>query len=199
MVYAYANPSAADLVDTIEEWPGVSSFQAALTTQRLIATRPKYFFRSEGQQHEVAILPLRRPSGFCCQTQDEWNALVADRVRTAEAEHRERRRAAGRTVLGREAILAQNPFDCPKSAEPHFTISPRVAARSKWPRIEAIGRSKAFLERYRLAIRAWIAGIADVVFPFGTYWMRRFARVLCEGTEGVQDAVVPPGGAPAPA
>ncbi len=199
MVYAYANPAAADLVDTIEEWPGVSSFQAARTTQRLVAERPKYFFRSDGQQPEVVSLSICRPRGFADLTQGEWNAFVTEHVRTAEAEHRERRRAAGKSVLGREAILAQRTFDCPKSSEPHFGISPRIAAKSKWPRIEAIGRSKTFLEGYRLAIKAWIAGAVDVVFPFGTYWMRRFARVLCEAADGVHEPMAPPRGAPAPA
>jgi putative transposase len=180
MVYAYANPAAADLVDAIEEWPGVSSFQAALTTQRFVAQRPKYFFRPDGQQPEVVSLPICRPRGFADLTQAEWNALVTERVRTAEAEHRERRRAAGRTVLGREAVLAQKASDCPKSTEPHFDISPRIAVKSKWPRIEALGRNKAFLQQYRAAIGAWMAGIVDIVFPHGTYWMRRFAGVLCE-------------------
>jgi putative transposase len=131
-------------------------------------------------------------------TQDEWNALVTDRVRAAEAEHRECRRTAGKTVLGREAILAQRPFDCPKSTEPHFAISPCIAAKRKWPRITAIGRSKAFLGKYRSAIKAWIAGVADVVFPYGTYWMRRFARVFCEAAEEPREPLVWPIEAPTP-
>jgi REP element-mobilizing transposase RayT len=118
MVYAYANPAAADLVDNIEEWPGVSSFEAACTTQRLVAERPKYFFRPDGQQPMVVSLPISRPRGFASLTQSEWSALLAERVRTTEAEHRERRRAAGKTVLGREAVLAQKTFDCPKTTEP---------------------------------------------------------------------------------
>jgi REP element-mobilizing transposase RayT len=199
MVYAYANPVAADLVDTIEEWPGVSSFHAAMATQRLVAARPKYFFRSDGQQPEVVSLPIRRPRGFANQTQDEWNALVTDRVRAAETDHRERRRATGKRVLGRDAVLAQNPFACPNSSEPHFDMSPRIAAKSKWPRIEAIGRNRAFLEKYREAIKAWLAGVVDVVFPYGTYWMRKFARVLCEATDATQEAAASPSAGPAPA
>ena len=185
MVYAYANPAAADLVDATEEWPGVNSFQAALTTGRLLATRPTWFFRSEGQQPELVSLPVARPRAFADHSQEEWNDLLTGRVRAVEAEHRVRRSAAGRSVLGREAILRQNPFDCPKGAEPRFGISPRVAAKSKWPRIEALQRSREFTGRYRLAIKAWMASVADVIFPFGTYWMRRFARVVCETADSV--------------
>jgi putative transposase len=199
MVYAYANPTAADLVDSIEEWPGVSSFQAAMTTQRLDATRPEFFFRADGEQPKMVSLPISRPRGFASLTKEEWNAVVTDRVRAAEAEHRERRRAAGKPVLGREAIVAQNPFNSPKSPEPHFNISPRVAAKSKWSRIEAIRRCKAFLEKYRIAFEAWAAGVADVVFPFGTYWLKKYARVPCEPADQVQAPNLPTGGAPAPA
>lgn len=106
--------------------------------------------------------------------------LVTEQVREAEAAHRDRRRAAGKSVLGRQAVLAQKPSDSPQSAEPHFGICPRVATKSKWSRIEAIQRCKAFVERHKAAIKSWMAGIADVRFPYGTDWMRKFAHVLCD-------------------
>jgi putative transposase len=191
MVYAYANPAAADLVETAEEWPGVSSFQAALTSGQLTATRPTFFFRSGNKESkdrlpDFVTLPIVRPRVFAECTQVEWSALLTEQVRGAEAQHRARRVAAGKTVLGREAILAQNPFGCPQGAEPHFGISPRIAAKSKWVRIEALRRSKDFLEGYARAIKAWMLDASEVVFPAGTYWMRRFARVVCEAAEGVQ-------------
>jgi putative transposase len=196
MVYAYTNPTAADLVDIAEEWPGVSTFQAALTTGHIVATRPKFFFRSDGKLPELVTVNIARPHGFAGQTQAEWNELVTSRVRCVEAEHHERRRAAGKTVLGRDAILRQRPFDSPTTPEPHFGISPRVAAKSKWPRIEAIGRAQVFVERYRVAIKQWMAGVANVVFPYGTYWMRKFARVVCETAEETQQALAQARGAP---
>jgi hypothetical protein len=95
--------------------------------------------------------------------------------------------AAGKTVLGREAILAQSPFACPQSLAPHFGISPRIAAKSKWARIEALQRCKEFLGSYARAIKAWMLGATEVVFPAGTYWMRRFARVVCEAAESAPE------------
>jgi hypothetical protein len=185
MVYAYANPAAADLVETIEEWPGVSSFRAALTAGQLTASRPKFFFRAEGKepkdkQPDFVTLPIVKPRAFADYNQVAWSGLLTERVREAEAKHRARRVAAGKTVLGREAILAQDPFACPQSVAPHFGISPRIASKSKWTRIEALQHCKDFLERYARAIKAWMLGATEVVFPAGTYWMRRFARVVCE-------------------
>ena len=192
MVYAYANPCAADLVDTVEEWPGVSSVHAAFSTGNMTATRPGFFFRPDAGQPESVSFPICRPCGFANQTAEEWRTLVMEQVRRAETEHRERRQATGKSVLGRQAVLAQKPFDSPRSTEPHFGICPRIAAKSKWSRIEAIQRSQAFVERHKAAIRSWMAGIADVLFPYGTYWMRKFAHVLCDATETVQEALASP-------
>jgi hypothetical protein len=192
MAYAYANPAAADLVDTAEEWPGVNSFQAALTTGRLLARRPAWFFRPDGGQPALVSLPIVRPRAFADQSQTEWNDLVTARVRAAESEHRARRSAAGKTVLGRAAVLEQNPFDCPGRAEARFGINPHIAAKSKWPRIEALRRSRDFLSKYRSAIKQWVAGVANVIFPFGTYWMRKFARVVCEADDVVQAGIAAP-------
>jgi putative transposase len=183
MVYAYANPVAADLVDAIEDWPGVSSFHAAMTTGLMNATRPTHFFRADGGQPDFIDVPIYRPRGHLGMSAIEWRALVERRVRAAEAEHRERRRAAGKAILGRSAILAQAPSRSPMTVEPHFDINPRIAAKNKWTRIEALGRSKAFLESYVSAIKSWMAGLANVVFPYGTFWMRRFAHVLCAPSE----------------
>jgi REP element-mobilizing transposase RayT len=179
MVYAYSNPVAADLVNTIEDWPGVSSFHAAMTTGLMSATRPAHFFRADGDQPDFIDVPIYRPHGFLSMPTAEWRSLVEQRVRAAETEHRERRHAAGKTVLGRDAILAQAPSGSPVTGEPHFHISPHIAAKNKWARIEAIGRSKAFLESYLSAIKSWMAGLSNAVFPYGTFWMRRFAQVAC--------------------
>ncbi len=97
-----------------------------------------------------------------------------------EAEYRRRRAQLGISVLGRAGILAQDPFAAPKSKASHFELSPRVAAKSKWARIEALLRNRDFLARYRAAFLGHLAGIARVLFPFGTYWMRKFAKVACE-------------------
>lgn len=189
MVYAYANPAAADLVDTAEDWPGVNSYSAALTTGMLSATRPEYFFRAAGQQPERVAVPLARPRGFVDQSDSEWRQLLTEHVRAAEMTHRERRAADGKAVLGRRAILAQDPFACPRDSAPRFGISPRVASKGKWARIEALQRCREFLSSYGRSMKAWMLGTTSVVFPFGTYWMRRFAHVVCETTGALAENV----------
>ncbi len=85
----------------------------------------------------------------------------------------------GVRVLGRKQILRQSPFDRPSSQEPRRKLDPRIAAADNWPRIEAIARLKAFRAAYTEARCAWLAGNAAVVFPAGTYFLRRFAGVAC--------------------
>jgi putative transposase len=185
MVYAYTNPCAADLVDTAGEWPGVSTLQATLTDGSLIATRPKHFFRDKGDMPDVVTIRIARPRRFERMTQTEWTAMVTERVQAKEAEHRQRRLEHGITVMGKERILSQDPFACPKTHALHFHMSPRVAAKNKWARIEALLRNKSFLSRYRAALLGHLAGVANVVFPFGTYWMRKFGKVACDTADAL--------------
>jgi hypothetical protein len=58
MVYAYTNPSAANLVDTVEEWPGVTTFEATLSGGSISASRPKHFFRDDSGMPDVVDLPI---------------------------------------------------------------------------------------------------------------------------------------------
>ncbi len=192
MTYAFTNPTAADLVDTVEEWPGVATFQATISGGQLTATRPKHFFRDDGDLPEIASLPIARPRGYQHLDQREWASLVTESVRAEEADHRQRRVAKGITVLGRDRILERNPFHCPQSHAPRFQMSPRVAAKNKWARIEALLRNRGFIEKYRDAFLGHMAGLANIVFPFGTYWMRKFGKVACDAAEAVEQAILRP-------
>ena len=199
MTYAFTNPSATDLVEAVEEWPGLTTFDATISGGHIAATRPKHFFRDDAGMPEVISLPIARPHGFQDLGQSEWANLVTERVRAKEADHRQRRAAKGITVLGRERILRQDPFDCPPGHAPRFQMSPQVAAKNKWARIEALLRNRGFIEKYRTAFLAHLAGLANVLFPFGTYWMRKIAKVACEAVESVEATTQDLATNPAPA
>ncbi len=76
-------------------------------------------------------------------------------------------------------VLAQKAFARPAPGEPRFKLNPRIAARDKWKRIEAISRLKGFLEEYRDAWRARRSGARNVRFPAGTYLLRILHGVEC--------------------
>jgi hypothetical protein len=87
MTCAFTNPTAADLVDTVEEWPGVTTFAATVAGGQRTATRPKHFFHSDGDRPEVVSIAIVRPHGFQDLGQSEWASLVTLRVRAKEVDH----------------------------------------------------------------------------------------------------------------
>ena len=92
----------------------------------------------------------------------------------------QRKRASLPGVLADElagrGVLAQSWRSQPASDEPRRNLRPRVATRSKWARIETLLRNRAFVVAYMSAREQWRDGI-PVMFPPGTYWLRRFAHV----------------------
>jgi REP element-mobilizing transposase RayT len=183
MLYALTNPVKDPLVDRVREWPGVNSYDATLNDTALTASRPKHFFRADGEMPELAELQLVRPKGFEDKSHAEFAALIKGRVVAFERTKAEERRTKGIRVLGREGILKQKWSASPDSDAPHFGLSPRIAARNKWARIEALQRNKAFLEAYLDARERLKAGAKDAVFPAGTWWLRRHAHVTCESAQ----------------
>jgi hypothetical protein len=127
---------------------------------------------------------LLRPDN---ETNQEFAALIKTRVAAAEESAAAERRQKGIPVVGREHILNQDWHARPQNAEPRFNLVPRVAAKNKWVRIEAIARNMAFLAAYADARDKFAKGSRDVVFPAGTWWLHRCANVQCA------DAVPDPG------
>jgi len=181
MVYALTNPVKDNLVESAEQWPGVSSLSATVTQRlEMTATRPKHFFRQDGEMPDTVGITLARPSGFEHLSPSEFAALVAAAVKRVEDDAELKRRHAGTHVLGCRAVLAQSWRARPDSHEPRRQLAPRVAARSKWSRIEALLRNRAFRDAYMAAREAFGSGVRDTLFPAGTYWLHRFANVLRE-------------------
>jgi hypothetical protein len=179
LVYTAANPVQDHLVDRVHHWPGVNGLGALLAGRCLRATRPWHFFRPNGPMPEVLEMRLTIPPELGPEA--EVLAELRDRVRAVEVECEAERQRTGGRVLGRRAVLAQSWRGQPTSREPRRTLRPRVATRSKWARIEALMRNRAFVVDYACARERWREG-APVAFPPGTYWLRRFAYVPVAAT-----------------
>lgn len=180
MTYALTNPVKDGLVERAHHWPGVTSLKATLRGTSLEATRPKHFFREEGPMPETITLSFTQPRALAHLSADQFAELVASNVRQVEEAVLTERRRTGARVLGRRAVLSQKCTDRPGGHEERRTLNPRVAARSKWSRIEALLRNRAFLDAYAAARAAFVSGLRDVLFPPGTYWLRHFANAACE-------------------
>ena len=174
LVYVATNPVKDGLVEKAHHWPGVNGLPALLADRPLVATRPAHYFRADGRMPATATLRLTVP----CELGDaaELRALLRAQVAHEEQDLAERRRRDGRRVLGRRAVLGQRWRDAPATRELRRGLRPRVAAGSGWAGAEALLRNRVFVEEYRRARAAWLAGVR-VEFPPGTYWLRRFAGV----------------------
>ncbi len=175
--YVLANPVAAGLVRRGSEWPGLWTSPGQIGSARLVAGRPKTFFRANGYLPESIALELTPPPGFASAA--ELRARVSRALAELEDRHARELAAAGRRFLGRAKVLAESPRAHPGSGERRFGLNPRIAARDKWKRIEAISRLETFLADYRAAWRARRARVSDALFPAGTYLLHRMHGVSC--------------------
>ena len=174
LVYAATNPVKDGLVERVHHWPGVNGLSALLNGRQIVVRRPRQFFRANGEMPEVVVLDLVIPP----ELGDPAEILrqLRERVAAAETKFAEARRRAGKRVLGRREVLRQSWRDRPKSCEPRRGLRPRVAIRNRWARTAALQVDRQFVADYRVARAEWLAGL-DTQFPYGTYWLRRFANV----------------------
>ena len=174
LVYTATNPVKDHLVERVHFWPGANGLSALCAGRPLCATRPLHFFRPDGPMPDTLPLPLTLPAelGPAAAVISE----LRDRVHAVELECAAERARTGRRVQGRRAVRAQSWRDYPASVEPRRNLRPRVAARSKWARVEALLRNRAFATEYASARERWRTG-EPAVFPPGTYWLHRFASV----------------------
>lgn len=174
LVYIATNPVNDGLVEKVHHWPGPKFVQALLSGREMRATRPRHFFRADGPMPAEVVLNLGLPDDF--PEKEAFLAELERRIEEVEAQQARERMKTGRRVVGRRRILRQSWRDTPTSREPRRNLRPRVASRDKLQRLTALGRNKEWQAEYRVARTLWLAGL-EVEFPYGTYWLRRFANV----------------------
>jgi putative transposase len=174
IAYTLCNPVQGGLVKRGDEWPGLRLGSPGRSQVR----RPDRFFREEGSMpesiaFEITTPPLDGMSGR------EARRHIDEAVAAREIAERGRVHASGRKFLGRRAVIQQDPFASPTTREPRRDVSPRVASRNKWLRIESLARCAEFARQYREALTAWCQKKRRAVFPPGTYLMRVRHLVRC--------------------
>jgi hypothetical protein len=171
LIYVLANPVQDHLVERAHHWPGATALGAILKRRSITAVRPRGFFRDEqsgGEMPDVVTINFSQPPALETMPADQFVALVAERIQAREREAAATRTSDGTRIVGRKRLLAQSWDDRPESKEPRRKLSPRVAARDKWRRIEAILRNRVFEMRHRKARAARVCGY-NVPFPLGTW------------------------------
>jgi putative transposase len=175
-VYTLTNPVKDFLVERAREWPGATSLAATLGDEIVVAKRPRRFFRANGKMPKSVELRCGVPPKLEHLLPAQFHDSLADAIDDAETKIAAERARTGRRVLGRQAVLAQDPFACPESREPRRGLDPKIASQNRELRAEAIRGLKTFHAAHRNSLEAWLAG-EPVVFPYGTWKLRVFASV----------------------
>ncbi len=178
MTYTATNPVAATRVTRADLWPGANILPSDLG-RTIKVKRPPIFFRADGTLPDEVELRFVPPPGYEQMTLSAFRTLWQQRIEAEEARLRAEARASGRAFAGRRAVRRQSPNTRATSWERRRALNPRIKCRDKGLRIEAIRRLQRFYREHRAALEQFKAGVRDVLFPAGTYWMRVHAGVRC--------------------
>jgi REP element-mobilizing transposase RayT len=175
--YILANPVNAFLVRTPDQWPGLITLARQLGKLTMKAERPEIFFRTNGLMPKSIDLQLSLPPTARGLSPEEYQAMVAsaveEKVKTA---HGKLNKKGGR-FLGRQRVLRQPVDSTPTSMEWFRRLNPKFTGKNVWLRLEAKARLEHFITAYRTAWNKYKDGVRGVVFPAGTYWMKRYLSV----------------------
>lgn len=174
LAYILANPVAADLVARAADFPGLIILPRDIG-RTITVERPKFFFPEDSELPETVDVRFEVPPEFAELGRDGYVAMLEADLRESEQQHRERREAEGRSVLGSDRCRKARLGDHSRTFEKWFRLRPTIAAKVKAERIAAIRVLSSFRARYREALAAWREGDRGVLFPPGTWWMCRFA------------------------
>jgi len=172
LIYLHANPVAADLVDRVSDWPGVSSLQMNLSGKSITVKRPKKFFDPKGSLPDEVTLTVARPEGFKSMSDEQWAVMVRTALEAKEATARAVRMQAGRCVLGRKAVQRIQVTDSPKSEAPRRNLRPCIACKDANRRKDELEALLDFRFKRQAALERLYRGKLLTLFPPGTYRIR---------------------------
>jgi REP element-mobilizing transposase RayT len=176
--YTLANAVAAGLATSPQDWPGVTLAARDIGSRTIRAERPRVYFDPRNSRWpafvEIAIsVPRALEASFGHESaRERIRVAVSAAVRSARA----LAAVAGQGVRSLARIFATPHTRRASSSESARGHNPAFAAAGNAEmRARAQQERRGFLDAYRAALRAVRAGVADVLFPLGTW---RFHREL---------------------
>ena len=199
IAYLLANPCAANVVERSRHWRGVSSLEleygVARETPRpsvgLWSSKVEHASRSASQRSgraayagrckfpALASLILVRPAILQHLEDHELRAHIREQVDAVERKHMVARKEERVKVLGWHNVVRKSFTYIPASGEELFASSPTVMASDPAERVRFEEQRAAFVQAYYVALERFRAGEREVVFPRGTWLMRRRFNARC--------------------
>ena len=185
--YTLANPVLALLCRSRAAWPGGISLDSHLDGKVVLRILKPTIFFSRRMPEYVEIL-IKLPPGF--GSLEEWRLAVTKAADFKEEQVRIEVAREGKRFKTKAELRKTSPFANPwggptggssgkRGGESGYV--PQIAAKDKETR-EAVKRElRAFRLAYRKTLEIFRAGLRDVVWPYGTYKMRRIYDCPCAG------------------
>jgi hypothetical protein len=173
LIYSVSQGVKENLVPEVSQWPGVHAAHHIASGEPI-----RGIWRDgtlEGRQERCGkkldpslylfeeTLELSKLPCWAELSDDEYRERVAEIVRRVEEEAADKRKLEGKSCLGRDRILEQDPLGAPKSSA--CSPKPLFHAVSKKPRESMKQVFKAFLDAYLIASAELREGNLDTVFP----------------------------------
>lgn len=179
--YVLCNAVDAEIVRYPWEWEGVNSWSMEYD-RPVVIKRPDFFFSTD--MPEQVELVIRRPPHVRPELSDrQLRAEIREAARKESGNIAARVRASGRAFRGMKRALKiprhHTPRDRMSRGGHQDEIRPHVAAKNSAVRIAALRKLKEFWRDYARALEDYEDGKTDVVFPAGTYEMKRRYCVRC--------------------
>ena len=162
LLYLMANPVAGQLVQRGKDWPGVRRmWQHGSKRESITTERPTVFYREDGEMPAEATLKFTRPPALAKLDDAAASKELVRLVEQRESKERKKIAKAKGRYLGVPFLLKQRLNATPRTYAKRFGLSPRVGAKNRWARVEALRRLKTFYHEYRDALLAWLDGEHD--------------------------------------
>ena len=175
MAYTLANPVLAGLVKWGWRWPGFTTVGMQFGETKTFQ-RPSVFFDAANDElPDTATLVVNRPKILAGLSDERLRADLEREIRVREVAKQDQLRQAGKRFLGEIRVVRQRWTETPQSREARFTRTPTRRSANKWARIAAAQQDSTWKTAYSTAREMFLAGAREVLFPFGSYWVCRFA------------------------
>ncbi|MDH5675811.1 MAG: hypothetical protein OEZ06_27045 [Myxococcales bacterium] len=182
-LYILSNPLSANLVARADQWPGFNCFESFVTGKpmRFLCMDRTRWHRNKRPKNiapylSTVTLELAAPSGDGIGTMDkrQWQKRVVETVVAREQTLHIERQKTGKKVLGLEGLLETLPSDRPK--QPKNSPGPMVHSHCPITRKVYTRNFRLFEQQTREAMRRYMKGEIDVIFPPGAQVPGRFPR-----------------------
>lgn len=184
IAYAYLNPVRAGLVARPEDWPGLISDPLAMNGGEISASIPSWYFDPATNPAEVSAR-LSIPTQLLeHMSPEECLEDLRELIEFELSLIHQGMKARGQTFLGARRILRRERKSRPKNEPRRYKSRLYLICKDPEQRKIELELLHQFRREYREAFEAFRAGIRDVLFPEGTFKMRRDAGVKCRSSSG---------------